>query len=37
MDMPLYENLPRSFTLTPEYPDCGRVLEAITDFARQHG
>jgi hypothetical protein len=36
IDMPLYDNLPRRFSLTGEHPDTLRVLEAITDFVKQH-
>jgi hypothetical protein len=37
IDMPLYDNLPQRFSLTGEYPDTLRVLEAIADFVKQHG
>jgi acetyl esterase/lipase len=37
MEMRLFEQLPARFSLDPAYPDTLRVLEAISDFIRQHG
>jgi hypothetical protein len=36
IDMPLFDNLPRRFLLTGEYPDANRALETIADFVKQH-
>jgi acetyl esterase len=37
IDMPLYDNLPPRFTVSPDHPDTLRVMEAITDFVKRHG
>src|SRR5713226_4975688 len=37
IEMPLYDNLPPRFSITPEYPDTLRVMEKITDFIKTHG
>ena len=37
IEMPLYDNLPPRFSITPEYPDTLRVMEKITDFVKTHG
>jgi acetyl esterase/lipase len=36
IEMPLFDNLPQRFTLSPESPDAQRALEAITDFIGRH-
>ena len=36
IDMPLYDNLPPRFSITPEFPDTQRVIEKITDFIKRH-
>jgi acetyl esterase/lipase len=37
IEMPLYEVLPRPFSLEPQYPDALRATEAITHFVRRYG
>jgi acetyl esterase len=37
IEMPLYDSLPSPFTVTPEFPDTLRVMEAIEAFVKQHG
>ncbi len=37
IEMPLYDFLPRPFSLEPEYPDALRAMEAITGFVRRYG
>jgi acetyl esterase len=36
IEMPLYDNLPPRFSITPEYPDTQRVMAKITDFIKRH-
>jgi acetyl esterase/lipase len=36
IEMPLFANLPPRFTLSPEFPDTHRALEAIADFITRH-
>src|ERR671927_998036 len=36
IEMPLFDNLPQRFSLSPEFPDTQRALEAITDFVGRH-
>jgi acetyl esterase/lipase len=36
MEMPLYDNLPPRFTVSPDFPDTLRVMDKITDFIKRH-
>jgi acetyl esterase len=36
IEMPLYDNLPPRFTITPEFPATLRVMDKITDFIKRH-
>jgi acetyl esterase len=36
IEMPLYDNLPPRFSITPDFPDTLRVMEKITDFIKRH-
>jgi acetyl esterase len=37
IEMPLFDNLPRRFTLDPEYPDTLRMLDTISEFIHRFG
>jgi acetyl esterase len=37
IDMPLYDTLPRPFSIGPEFPDAVRAFDDIMAFIRQHG
>jgi acetyl esterase/lipase len=37
IEMPLYDNLPLRFTLSPEFPDAQRALDKMTEFIERHG
>jgi acetyl esterase len=36
IEMPLYDNLPSPFSISPEFPDTLEVMDAIEQFIRQH-
>lgn len=36
IEMPLFENLPSPYKLSPEFPDSQRVLDTIEDFIKRH-
>jgi acetyl esterase len=36
IEMPLYDSLPSPFTVTAEFPDTLKVMEAIEQFIKQH-
>jgi acetyl esterase len=35
IEMPLYDNLPPRFSITPDFPDTLRVMDDITDFIKR--
>jgi acetyl esterase/lipase len=37
IEMPLYDNLPPRFTLSPEFPDAQQALDKMTEFIMRHG
>jgi acetyl esterase len=37
IEMPLFENLPSPYKLSPEFPDSQRALDAIEDFIKRFG
>jgi acetyl esterase len=36
IEMPLYDNLPSPFSLSPEFPDTLKVMDAVEQFIKQH-
>jgi hypothetical protein len=36
IEMPLYENLPPRFSITPDFPDTFKVVDDIADFIHRH-
>jgi acetyl esterase len=37
IEMPLFENIPSPFALSPEFPDSQRVVQTIAEFITRHG
>jgi acetyl esterase len=37
IEMPLFENLPSPYKLSPEFPDSQRALDAVEDFIKRFG
>jgi acetyl esterase/lipase len=37
IEMPLFENIPSPFALSPDFPDSQRVVDTIAEFITRHG